>query len=126
MLGYTKSHEWARQTPTGIVVGISDYAQDSLGDIVFVELPELHRQVQRGENLGVIESVKAASDIYAPVDGTIVAVNERLRSEPQLINRDPNGEGWIARLEAGTSAAMDRLMSSDEYTSYIKGLEEQE
>ncbi len=114
---YTRSHEWARQLADGTVeVGISDHAQAALGDLVFVELPETGRTLGEGEACAVVESVKAASDVYAPVAGTVVAVNEALSRSPELVNSDPYGSGWMLRLKptAGTSLA---LLSADAYAA---------
>ena len=120
---YQKSHEWARPEGDFYVVGISDYAQDELGDVVFVELPEVGSSYEQGGGFGVVESVKAASDLYAPVSGEVAEVNERLKEEPELVNQDPFGEGWIMKLKGGTSAEFDALMSSEEYRSFTEELE---
>lgn len=115
-LKYAKSHEWARQESDGTVsVGISDYAQAALGDLVYVELPETGRSVSAGEACAVVESVKAASDIYAPVSGEIVAVNEELAATPELINNDPYGDGWMFRIRAADLAELDALLGADGY-----------
>ncbi len=116
---YTKSHEWiAVEGKTG-KVGLTGYAQDQLGDITFVELPQVGRQLKQGEVFGVVESVKAASDCYAPVGGRVTAVNGRLETEPDLINRDPHGEGWIFQLEITNAAELDSLMDVETYTRYV-------
>jgi glycine cleavage system H protein len=114
-LTYTRSHEWLRQLPDGYVeVGISDHAQQALGDLVFVELPEIGRALAAQEACVVVESVKAASDVYAPVAGSVVAVNQQLAKEPELINQDPYGRGWIMRLKpAGPVSGSDLLSASD-------------
>ena len=117
---YTRSHEWAKQEGPLIVVGISDFAQGSLGDVVFVETPEVGRQVHAGEAVAVVESVKTASDIYAPVSGTIVEVNEALADEPELVNGDPYGTGWIFKLEPSDPAEFDALLGPDDYTKVIE------
>jgi glycine cleavage system H protein len=108
---YTKSHEWLRNLPDGTVeVGITDHAQQALGDLVFVEVPEAGRSLAAGDACAVVESVKAASDVYSPVAGEVVAGNPKLSGEPELINRDPYGEGWIMRLKpAGGGAATETL-----------------
>jgi len=99
-LRYTKSHEWLRTLPDGsIEIGITDHAQQTLGDLVFVEVPEAGRTLASGGACAVVESVKAASDVYSPIAGTVTAGNERLATEPELVNRDPYGEGWILRLK---------------------------
>ena len=95
---YTKQHEWARAEGNEVVVGITDHAQCELGDITYIELPRLQRQVRQAESMAEVESVKAAFDIYAPVSGTVIGVNEALRDAPEKINQSPYGEGWIARL----------------------------
>ena len=104
-LQYTKSHEWIRRLPDGNVeIGITDHAQQSLGDLVFVEVPEAGRQLSAGDACAVVESVKAASDVYSPLAGEVVAGNERLAKEPELINSDPYGAGWILRLKPAGAA----------------------
>lgn len=120
---YQKSHEWARPEGELYVVGISDYAQDELGDVVFVELPEVGASFETGGQFGVVESVKAASDLYSPVGGEITEVNERLKEEPELVNQDPFGEGWILKLKGGSSADFEALMSADEYKSFTEELD---
>jgi glycine cleavage system H protein len=113
-LRYAETHEWVRLQEDDIVtVGITDHAQHLLGDLVFVELPEVGRVVAAAESCAVVESVKAASDIYSPVDGVIVEVNELLADNPELINEDPYGEGWILRLK--TSAKLDGLLDAAAY-----------
>jgi glycine cleavage system H protein len=109
-LRYTKSHEWLRKLPDGTIeVGITDHAQQSLGDLVFVEVPEAGRQVVAGDACAVVESVKAASDIYSPVAGEVTAGNPKLATEPELVNRDPYGEGWIMRVKPSGGAATETL-----------------
>ena len=120
---YQKSHEWARQEDDLFVVGISDYAQDELGDVVFVELPEVGSSFKQGGGFGVVESVKAASDLYAPVSGEVSEVNDRLKDEPELVNQDPFGEGWIMKLKGGSASELDSLMSADEYKSFTEELD---
>jgi glycine cleavage system H protein len=113
-LRYAETHEWVRLQEDGIVtVGITDHAQHLLGDLVFVELPEVGRTVSAAESCAVVESVKAASDVYSPVDGVIVEVNELLADNPELINEDPYGEGWILRLK--TRAKLDGLLDAAAY-----------
>jgi glycine cleavage system H protein len=113
-LRYTESHEWVRANDDGTVtVGITDHAQHLLGDLVFVEIPEVDRAVAAAEGCAVVESVKAASDVYSPLEGVIVAVNEALADSPELINQDPYGEGWIFRLK--TTAALDGLLDARAY-----------
>ncbi|RUQ33058.1 MAG: glycine cleavage system protein GcvH [Candidatus Competibacteraceae bacterium] len=113
-LRYAETHEWARTQDDGLVtVGITDHAQHLLGDLVFVELPEIGRVVSVAEGCAVVESVKAASDVYSPLDGVIVEVNELLADNPELINQDPYGEGWIFRLK--TVSTLDALMDATAY-----------
>ncbi|HEU5468990.1 MAG TPA: glycine cleavage system protein GcvH [Steroidobacteraceae bacterium] len=109
-LRYTKSHEWLRTLPDGTIeVGITDHAQQALGDLVFVEVPEAGRRLSAGDACAVVESVKAASDVYTPVTGEVTAGNPRLAAEPELINRDPYGEGWIMRVKPAGGAATETL-----------------
>jgi glycine cleavage system H protein len=113
-LRYTESHEWVRANDDGTVtVGITDHAQHLLGDLVFVEIPEVGRAVAAAESCAVVESVKAASDVYSPVAGVIVAVNEALADNPELINEDPYGEGWLFRIETGS--ALTALLDAQAY-----------
>ena len=117
-LKYTRSHEWLRTLPDGDVeIGISDHAQDTLGDLVFIELPQVGRQLSAGEPCAVVESVKAASDIYAPIAGTVLATNEQLAQSPELVNRDPYGVGWLMRLKPMQGAADSQLLSPADYTT---------
>ena len=119
-LRYTKSHEWVRTDDDGLVtMGITDHAQELLGDMVFVELPETGRGVNAGEECGVVESVKAASDLYAPVAGEITEVNEALSSSPELVNSDPFGEGWILRIKPANPGDVDELMDAAAYQAMI-------
>ena len=115
-LRYAQSHEWARVEDEGVVaVGISDHAQDALGDVVYVELPEVGQDVEGGEEAGVVESVKAASDIYAPVSGTIVAVNALLEDAPETVNQDPYGDGWFFRIRPNESTELESLLDAQAY-----------
>ena len=117
---YTKSHEWIRKEDDGsIVVGITDHAQEALGDMVFVELPEPDTQVAAGADLAVVESVKAASDIYAPVGGKVTAINEDLADSPESINSDPYGDGWFLRMEPADPAELDTLISAADYAAVV-------
>lgn len=114
-LRYAASHEWARLEADGSVsVGISDHAQQALGDVVYVELPEVGQQLQAGQQAGVVESVKAASDIYAPVSGEVIAVNEQLADTPELVNNEPYGS-WFFRLQPSDPAELDKLLNADAY-----------
>lgn len=117
-LKYTKSHEWAKTEGDVVTVGISDYAQDALGDVVFVELPAVGRQVNAGEAVAVVESVKTASDIYAPVDGEVIEVNSALADQPELLNQEPYAGGWMFKIKA--SGSSDGLLSAGEYQSFVE------
>ena len=115
-LKYARSHEWARLEEDGtITVGISDFAQESLGDVVFVEVPEVGTTVAAGEEVSVVESVKAASDIYAPVGGEIVAVNEALDEEPETVNAEPYEDGWLFKINPSDASELDSLLSAEDY-----------
>ncbi|WP_333827354.1 glycine cleavage system protein GcvH [Pararhodobacter sp.] len=116
---FTEEHEWLRIEGDLVVVGITEHAAEQLGDVVFVELPEIETQVVRGDEVSVIESVKAASDILAPVDGEIVAVNEALVDNPALVNEDPLGEGWFFKMQLPDMSVLDEFMSEDEYKDFI-------
>ena len=115
-LRYVTTHEWARLEEDGTVtVGITDHAQDALGDVVYVELPELDVDLLSAGEAGVVESVKAASDIYSPIDGNVIAVNEALEEQPELVNTDPFGEGWFFKLQPLDAPQLDELLSAAEY-----------
>ncbi len=116
---YTKKHEWARLEGSIAVVGLSDYAQDKLGEIVFVELPDVGTEVEAGKGSAVIESVKAVADLYAPVDGTVTEVNEDLLDQPELINSDPYGEGWVYKVEVKDESQFDELMDVPAYEKFV-------
>lgn len=116
---YTKSHEWIEHDADSVIVGITDHAQESLGDLVFVELPEPGDTVSAGEACAVVESVKAASDIFAPADGEVAAVNEQLAEAPELINDDPYGEGWLMKLKVTDDTAFDNLLDADDYEDVV-------
>lgn len=119
-LKYVASHEWLKREDDGIItVGITDHAQDLLGDVVFVELPEIGRAVSADEEIAVVESVKAASDVYAPISGEIVAVNDELIDAPELANTDPYGKAWFFKIKPTHSDDYDGLMSSDEYKNSL-------
>lgn len=117
---YTKEHEWILREGDAATVGITHYAQDQLGDIVYVEVPEVGRQVSKGDVIGSIESVKAVSEIYAPVGGTIVAVNEDLDGTPEIVNSDPHGGGWYCKLELSDAAEIDDLMDAEAYGEFVE------
>ncbi len=121
-LRYTSEHEWVRRDADDTVrVGITDYAQDALGDVVYVQVPEVGAQVDAGQNFGEVESTKSVSEIYAPVAGTVRAVNEALTDSPALLNDDPYGDGWICAIEVADPAAVDALLDADAYRSLIEG-----
>jgi glycine cleavage system H protein len=120
---FTKDHEWIRLDGEVGTVGITDYAQRMLGDIVFVELPEIGRTVEAGKEAAVVEAVKAASEVYAPVGGEVVEVNEALTDDPALVNGDPMGEGWFVKLRVADAAALDALMDEAAYNSFIESLD---
>ena len=115
---YTKEHEWIRVEGDTATVGITDFAQGQLGDVVFVEVPEPGRQVRKGGDAAVVESVKAASDVYAPVSGEVVEGNQALVDDPSLVNTDPEGEGWFFRLRLSDTNEVNELMNADEYKSF--------
>lgn len=120
---FTDEHEWLRREEDGsVTIGITDHAQQSLGDLVYVELPEIDQEVDAGGDMAVVESVKAASDVYAPISGTVVAVNESLSDDPEVINTDPYGEGWIVRLKPGDDEGS--MMTPSEYQSFLDDLDE--
>jgi len=112
---YSKEHEWILIERDSGAIGITDFAQNELGDIVFVELPEVGKQFQRGEVLGTIESVKAVSEIYAPVGGSVMEVNEALNDNPEVINQDPHGDGWLCKLKIADAAELTELMDAAAY-----------
>ncbi|ARG98642.1 glycine cleavage system protein GcvH [Legionella micdadei] len=119
-LKFTRTHEWLEHNPDGVMtIGITEHAQQLLGDMVFVELPEEGDEVTAGEEFGVVESVKAASDVYAPVSGVIVAVNQRVSENPALVNSDPYGAGWLVKIKASDPSELDNLLNADEYQNEI-------
>ena len=121
-LKYSKDHEWVRVEGDIGTVGISDYAQDQLGDVVYVELPEVGRTVAQNEEAAVVESVKAASEVYAPVSGEVVEANQALEEDPALVNGDPTGEGWFLKLRLSAPGELDGLMDEAAYADYVAGL----
>ena len=120
---YAKSHEWVAKEGDVYLCGLSEYAQEKVGDIVFVELPETGAEVAQGTPFGVIESVKAANDLYAPLNGEVVAANEALEDEPELVNSSPMKEGWICKIKSD-DASFSALMSEDEYQEFLKEQDE--
>ncbi len=119
---YTKDHEWVRREGDSATVGITDYAQNQLGDVVYVELPAIGKKVEQGGDAAVVESVKAASEVYAPVSGEVVAVNEALSGEPGRINADAQGNGWFFKLKLSDPKQLDALMDEAAYKAYVEGL----
>ncbi len=119
---FTKEHEWVRLDGEVATIGISAYAAGQLGDIVFVELPEVGKSVAPGDGFAVVESVKAASDVYAPVAGVVAAVNAAITDTPEMVNQDPEGDGWLARLTLSDPKQLDALMDRPAYEHYLKGL----
>ena len=117
---YTKEHEWIRVDEDIGTIGITDYAQKELGDIVFVELPKVGDHITANESFGTVESVKAVSEIFAPVDGEVVGVNPKLQNSPELLNGDPHGEAWLIRIRLADRADTDKLMTAEDYETYIK------
>ncbi len=117
---YTKEHEWLRREDDGsVTIGVTDHAQAALGDLVYVELPEVGQDVDSGGDMAVVESVKAASDVYAPIDGSVAAVNEELADDPEKINTDPYGDGWIVRLQPNDGIDESALMDPDAYQELL-------
>ena len=115
-LKYLATHEWARLEEDGTVtIGITDHAQEALGDVVYVELPELEQEISSGDEAGVVESVKAAADIYTPISGTVIAINEALDDEPEKVNQDPYGDGWFFKVEPADSGELDDMLDADAY-----------
>ncbi|MDH4208766.1 MAG: glycine cleavage system protein GcvH [Anaerolineae bacterium] len=121
---YDKEHEWIRVEGDEGVIGVSDFAQDQLSDVVYVELPEVGDSLGRGDVLAVVESVKAASDVYMPVAGEILEINEALEDSPELVNQDPYGEAWFVRVAIADLAELDDLMDADAYQAFIESLDE--
>jgi glycine cleavage system H protein len=119
-LSYTKDHEWVRVKGNEATVGITEHAQNQLGDVVYVELPKVGDKFEASEPFGSVESVKAVSEIYMPVSGSVVEVNENLNDSPEQVNEDPYGEGWMIRIKIDNPAQVDALLTSIEYDDYIK------
>lgn len=119
-LHYTESHEWVRlEHDDTVVIGITEHAQHQLGDLVFVELPDMQLTVEQGDELSVVESVKTAADVYSPISGEVVAVNQQLESRPELINQDPYGNGWICRIKPSDLEELDELLDADAYEEKV-------
>lgn len=121
---YSKDHEWLKIEGEKGTVGITEFAQKQLGDVVYVELPPSGARLEFHQSIGVIESVKAVSDIYSPVSGEIIEVNQKLNESPELVNEDPHGRGWIVRMKIKDESELDKLMSASEYEKFLEGLEE--
>ena len=120
---YTKEHEWIKIDGDTAIIGITDFAQDQLTDVVFVELPEVGKQIEQNGNLCVVESVKSVSDILSPVSGEIVEVNNALENSPALVNNDPFEGGWIVKLKVKNETELDQLMTAEEYDKFLTGIE---
>jgi glycine cleavage system H protein len=120
LVHFTRDHEWVRVDGDLAVIGITDYAQSQLGDVVYVELPEIGRRVERGKEAAVVESVKAASDVYAPVSGEVAEVNESLAADPAKVNADPMGEGWFLKLRLADPNELDGLLDEAAYQSFVE------
>ena len=120
-LRYSTDHEWVRVDGTTVTIGITEYAQDALGDVVFVDMPEKGRSIELGESFSEVESTKSVSDIYAPVTGSVSDVNEALEAQPELLNSDPYGEGWICRIELTDTSQLDALMDAAAYRTLTEG-----
>lgn len=121
-LKFTKEHEWLDVNGDVATVGITEYAQEQLGDVVFVDLPDVGKTVSQGDESGVVESVKAASDVYAPLDGEVVEVNAKLEDEPGLVNSDPQGEGWFMKMKMANTGQLDEMMDADGYKAFIESI----
>lgn len=119
---FTREHEWIKTEGDTATVGITDHAQEALGDIVFTEVPEAGRQLKKGEEAAVVESVKAASDVYAPVSGEVVEGNQAIVGDSSLVNSDPEGEGWFFKLKLSDTSELDGLMSESDYREWVKTL----
>ena len=120
---YTKEHEWIKIDGETVILGITNFAQDQLTDVVFVELPEVGKQIEQNGNLCVVESVKSISDIFSPISGEIVEVNKTLEDSPALINNDPFEDGWIVKLKVKNEKDLDQLMTAEEYDKFLTGIE---
>ena len=121
-LRYTDDHEWIRLQGEVATVGVSNYAQEQLGDVVYVDLPDVGKSISKGSEAAVVESVKAASEVYAPVSGEIVEVNETLGDDPAQINRDAEGSGWFVKIRVSDPGELDGLMNADEYAEFVESL----
>jgi glycine cleavage system H protein len=118
-LKYTKEHEWVREDGDTVTVGITDHAQGELGDIIFVEFPEIGQKIQKDEPLGTIEAVKTVADLFAPISGTVTEINETLDDSPESVNKDPYGDGWMVKVSVSEAGELDNLMSAGQYQEMI-------
>lgn len=123
-LRYTKEHEWARKDDEGVTFGITEHAQEQLGDVVFVELPEVGEEVAKGETFGSVESTKAVSELFAPMTGKVIAINDLLEDNPEAVNEDPYGDGWLLQIEPADEAEWDDLMDPDAYADHVEQSED--
>jgi glycine cleavage system H protein len=121
-LKYTRDHEWAKVEGNVVTVGITDHAQSALGDVVYVDLPKVGRELKSGETFGVVESIKAVSDLYSPLAGKVVAVNDGLPNDPSAVNKDAYGSAWMVKIEIADTSALNALMDAAAYTSYVASL----
>lgn len=121
---YTKDHEWVKLEGEVAAVGITDFAQKQLGDVVYLELPQIGTELEFHQSFGVVESVKAVSDVYSPLSGEVIEVNEKLNDSPEILNDDPHGKGWIIRLKVKDKSELERLMSASDYEKFLDGLED--
>ncbi len=119
---FTEDHEWIRIEGDTGTIGITDYAQEQLGDVVYVELPDVGRKVEKGKDMAVVESVKAASEVYAPVSGTVAAINEKLTAEPATVNSAAMGDGWFVKIKLSNPSELDNLMDEAAYKKFVEGL----
>ncbi|TDX44467.1 glycine cleavage system H protein [Halanaerobium congolense] len=119
-LYYSEDHEWIREEEEYLLIGITDFAQEELGDIVFVELPEVDEEFDKDDSFGVLESVKAVSDTFIPISGRVIEVNEDLIDNPELINDDPYGDGWLIKVDPADDSELDELLSAEEYAEFIE------
>ncbi|MFG3025922.1 glycine cleavage system protein GcvH [Streptomyces sp. NPDC048254] len=117
---YTREHEWIRMNGGSAEIGITEFAQKQLGDIVFVEVPTVGRTIDAGQEFGTLESVKAVTEVYMPVGGKVIEMNELLNSEPELLNEDPHGEAWLIKIQVSDKKALDGLMSAEKYEEYVR------
>jgi glycine cleavage system H protein len=120
---YSKDHEWVKVEGETATVGITDFAQKQLGDVVYIELPGVGTQLDVHQTIGVVESVKAVSDVYSPVAGEVVAVNEELNGAPEMLNQDPHGRGWVIRLKIQNKSDLEKLMTASDYETYLEGIQ---